>query len=287
MSLDVAAGIVAITALSVLAFKGGRCLRTHSHQVGQRLFFTASLLSALVFAWSLSGDLAWAAILPVASVIFLSNLMPILLSMAAGLASHTPGLARWPRVATMIALLGLAIAYTITPVARPLLAPVETEAISQWRGDACLQTHSSTCAPAAAATLLRLAGVASDERTLVDACLTSHAGTEPLGLYRGLAMVSDHSWCHPQVASDDPGDWLGHGQLPNIALVRFSDAPRRGSLQRFLGPWGEGHAIVVCSRDASGNWTIEDPAFGRTTWTDRQLRRRFTGDAIFLARRSD
>ena len=97
--------------------------------------FAISLLLALLFAWTFSGRLIWAAIFPAASVIFWSNLMPLLLSFAAGLSSKTPGLARWHRPATIAALLMLAVGYTLTPVARRSCAPVQFASVPQWRGE--------------------------------------------------------------------------------------------------------------------------------------------------------
>ena len=287
MALDLAIGLCVLTVLSVVAFRRGRSLAARCGQSVRPLCLAVSLLVALLFSWSLSGRLGWAMVLPFASVILWSNLMPILLCFAAGLAIRTPGFGRGHRVATILALFSLAIGYAFTPVVRPLFAPAQTAASAHWRDGACLQTHASTCAPAAAATLLRSAGIASDERSLADACLTSRSGTEPLGLFRGLAIASDRRWCRPRVASRDPDQWTARDQLPNVALVRFSETPDRGSLRRFLGPRGEGHVIVVRGCDTRGNWLIEDPAFGNTTWTDQQFRSRFTGDAIFLASRSD
>ena len=278
MPYDQAAGIALITALSVLAFIGARQIVDR----GSARPVALSLLLALLYAWTCSGKLAWASVLPAGWVLVWSNLMPVLLALAAGLASKSLSLARWQRPATTSALLVLAVAYIIMPVARPLLAPVQLASPSNWRGDICLQSHSSSCAPAAAATLLRLAGIDSDERALASVCLTSRHGTEPLGLYGGLAAASYRYAIHPRVASPNADRWIANDQLPLIALVRFADSSGTGALQRLLGPRGEGHAVVVLGRDSEGNWMIADPAFGRTSWTDQAFRDRFTGDAIYL-----
>lgn len=145
-----------------------------------------------------------------------------------------------------------------------------------------MQSHSSTCAPAAAATLLKLAGIDADEMSMTQACLTSTHGTVPLGLYRGLAAAAESSEQQPKIASSNPDTWLATDQLPNVALVQF--AKPIGHPGFFMGPTAEGHAVVVLERAANGDWIIVDPAFGKTRWSDEQFRNRFTGDAIYLSR---
>ena len=141
--------------------------------------------------------------------------------------------------------------------------------------------------------MLRLSGIEAGEQDLVRACLTSSCGTEPLGLYRGLAL-STRGPLVPRVAHSNPLDWDRRGELPNIALVRFDPPDREdhalarharlGSSRWLLGPRSEGHAIVVLGQDGDGNWEIADPAFGKTTWSREDFLGRFTGDAIYLAR---
>jgi hypothetical protein len=283
MANDLASGVLWLFALSVLTFIAGRLVR--APRVSQ-WFFTA-LLASLSFAWIFSGDLGWAAIVPAASVIFVSNLMPMLLSFAAGLASEATALTRFSRPIAITSFLALATAYGLTPYARPIVYPVELGVETAWRSDVCLQSHSSTCAPAAAVTLLRLGGMTATERQLVNLCLTSSHGTEPLGLYRGLAIAVEHSSRRACVARSNPHDWAGSEQLPNISLVRLGESGHSGASHWLLGPQSEGHAIVVFDRDKDGNWLIADPAFGKTKWTDEQFCERFTGDAIYLSQSAD
>jgi hypothetical protein len=117
--------------------------------------------------------------------------------------------------------------------------------------------------------------------------LTSRHGTEPLGLFRGLAIASEHRRLYPKVAATNPQRWPELGQLPNVALISFPNETAKSagigprSRNRILGP---SHAIVVLGKTDSGRWMIADPAFGRTTWTDHEFRSRFSGDAIYLER---
>ncbi|MGI9472094.1 MAG: cysteine peptidase family C39 domain-containing protein, partial [Rubripirellula sp.] len=228
-----------------------------------------------------SGRLHWTNSLPLASAVFWSSLMPIILCFTAGLARKTEGLTRRVRMATMFGLGGLAVAYTFTPIVRPVVAPIDLSDSSQWSDGVCLQSHSSSCAPAAAVTLLRVSGVVASERDLALACLTSQHGTEPVGLFRGLNAFVAGPHLSARVASVDPDRWTKQRQLPNISLIRFRSSDT--SLSRLMGARGEGHAVVVFGRDSEGDWIIGDPAFGRTKWSDEQFQSRFTGDAIFLA----
>ena len=286
MPFDLAAGIVGITALSVLGYIAGQKINSNRRST-QPVRFLVSLLFALLFAWSLSGSLGWAVIMPDASVVTWSNLMPVLLCFTAGLASRAPGLTSWRRPAVIAPLSMLAIGYALMPAVRPLVVPAQMSRSTTWNGDICLQSHPATCAPAAATTLLRLKGIQADEAAMGAACLTSRHGTEPLGLYRGLTAVARKRGYAARVAGSHPSDWIDRGQLPCIALVRFKQTHSQRPLERLLGPRGEGHAVVILGRDDDGDWQIADPAFGKTTWSDEDLQRRFTGDAIYLQRMRD
>ncbi|TWT53888.1 Peptidase C39 family protein [Rubripirellula amarantea] len=289
MTLDLAFGTAAIIGLSVLAFVVGRWLSARQ-QSNRGLFFTSSLALTLAFSWLLGGKLFWAELLPSASVIYWSNLMPVLLSLTAGFASMTGVLSRWNRSTTVVLLILLTSAYVAMPLARPAIAPADTNADSDWHGRVCLQSHGSTCAPAAAATLLRSASITASESQMARWCLTSQYGTEPLGLFRGLAIASQNYPRRARVASKDASTWEDLGQLPNVALVTFESFGNANgatrTLDRVFGPGREGHAVVVLGRTDGGQWLIADPAFGTTTWTDQTFQSRFTGDAIYLKRAS-
>ncbi len=290
MPIELANSLIWTLSLSVLAYVAGRQFESARKSLGS-ILFVVSLVGALIFAWRFSGRLHWTGALPVNWVVFGSSLMPIPLCFSAGLARRTQCISQRLRTITMFGLSGLAAAYLLTPVVRPVVSPIALSPNTKWSEGVCLQSHPSSCAPAAAVTLLRLSGVAAEEGELARACLTSQHGTEPVGLFRGLQRFAPRPYRSPRVASHDPEHWRERGQLPNISLVRFERSSsstvrfQRSSatLNRLMGARGEGHAVVVLDRDAAGNWIIGDPAFGRTKWTDAQFRARFTGDAIFLA----
>ena len=279
---DLIFAILSITVLSVSAYLAGKSLGARVCKTRPWLFLEA-LAFTLIFGWFFAGRLIWANAISGSAVIYWSNLMPILLVFTAGLACATPGLTRWRRPLTVTLLAAIAIGHLVIPVMRPLLAPAHVVAASQWRDNICLQTHSATCGAAATATLLNLRGIPADEQTMIDACLTSRHGTEPLGLYRGLKLASQGFDHQVKVACRNPNDWLERNQLPNLALVRFANSSESGPIRWLLGPRGEGHAVVVLGREGD-QWIIGDPAVGKVRWSHQDFRRRFTGDAIYLSR---
>jgi hypothetical protein len=278
---DLVLAIIPITALSVLAYLASHHLGNKIQRAGPLLFIETLGLS-LLFSWCFSGKLFWANVMPTSGVVYWSNFTPILVAWAAGLACTVPGLDRWRRPATVTVLGMIAAGYLLIPIARPLVSPATIASEAKWQDGVCLQSHASTCAAAAAATLLHQQGIAADERDMIRACLTSSFGTEALGLYRGLKLATQRAGGHVRVASANRHEWMARKQLPNVALVRFANSPDSGSIRWLLGPRGEGHAVVVFGYQR-GQWLIGDPAIGKVRWSDQDFRQRFTGDALYLS----
>lgn len=261
-------------------------------RAGQRpILFSCILVATLLFGGLLAGRLFWARLIPSGNVLFFSNLTPLLLSVGAGLCLQSHHVSRLWRPVSATLFLGLASGYILLPSVRPVLFPVTLSDSTIWKDDICLQSHPSSCAPAAAVTLLHLNGYESTERNLAHWCLTSSRGTEALGLYRGLNRALVRSKLKVQVAPSDSSKWIDQMAVPNVCLVRLGESKvnRLGGLFFGTGLWrvsarGEGHAIVVKGKDSSGRWIILDPAFGETLWSDHQLQERFTGEAIYLCK---
>ena len=282
MGLDMLIGIVGITSLSVLAYVAGRRI---GKSVSSRrpLLFVQSILLSLAFAWTLEGKLSWAVAIPNSAAICWSNFMPVLLGFTAGLARWSSSLGEFKRPLVAGVLGCIAAAYILVPVVRPIAAPANVNPSEvNWIDGICLQSHPSTCGAASAATLLHRHGVQATESEMIDACLTSRAGTVPLGLYRGIALKADQSGRRAGIASREPSEWNRLGQLPNVALVQFDSPAGNRSPSRLLGPHGEGHAVTVIGRADDGRWIIGDPAVGQIYWNDEEFRSYFTGDAIYL-----
>ena len=288
--LVVATSIIGV--LSLLAFLCGSRARPESKGL-----FVTTILTAFIFSVCFQGKLGWARLVPHSSAVQFSNLTPILVAFIAGFARRGLDLRQQTRPFAVTALLLLAVACLVSPIMRSAVAPLTVAAISKTNGFLVLQRHDSTCAPASAASLLRFHGIDSDEAAMIGPCLTSQFGTEALGLYRGITIGCEGTSCNVELASRDQHRWKSAGQLPNIALVRFSEneyetglnlnSPQRprSQPQWFTGSNGaeDGHAVVVLGYQ-DGRWSIADPAIGLVTWSDAELASRFTGDAIYITR---
>ena len=303
LELDLLIAFAAIALLCFFAFYAGRAVSKLEFSGKRKSLFLlgGSIFLALVFSWQFQARLSWAVAIPLAAVVLWSNFTAPILAFAAGVAVNTASLKR-SRIAVTGSLAILSLLFLVAPLARPLISPPTIAEGGRFSGQVCLQSHESTCAPASAATLLRLNGIDATEKELVKACLTCNKGTEALGLYRALKISADRQSQEVNLAARDPQFWLNSGQLPNVALVRFP-ADEFGPLNstlcsvkpayptianrspfRFLGTGQEdGHAVVVVGFE-NEKWIIADPAIGMVKWSDKELRSRFTGDAIYLTR---
>ena len=282
-----------IGALAGLAFIAGR--QVHAYR---KWLFISTIFIAVVFSNFFQGNLGWANLMPHSSAVLLSNLTPILVAFIAGFSCNGMVVSKRSRPFLVSTLSVLGVICLVAPLIRPAFAPPSVNDVGELDGFVILQTHDSTCAPASAATLLRLNGIESSEKEMVGPCLTSEFGTEALGLYRGLKLGARGHGKDVRVAGNDPYLWSIEGQLPNVALVLFPEDEFGQSVDRselhqladrwtapnwFFGSPGEedGHAVVIVGY-ADGKWTIADPAIGLVKWSDQEFRARFTGDAIYI-----
>ncbi|MGI9468460.1 MAG: cysteine peptidase family C39 domain-containing protein [Rubripirellula sp.] len=281
MAAYLVSGLVCTLALSVIAYAVGRGLWSNQRASGP-FYFAGALCFATILPLIFAGGIQWIDLLPLPDVLLWSSLIAPVLCFTAGLASCSSGLRSCSRSLAAISLLGMALGYTLAPLLRPALSPVYLSEETQWDDGICLQSHNSTCAPAAAVTLLRGVGIVAEERDLVRVCSTSDQGTESLGLYRGVRIYSNSAFHKICVASSNTDVWLPGGQLPNLAIVRFG-AARRAFPIRLFAARGDRHAVVVFGRNEIGDWVIGDPAVGKTTWSDEEFKARFTGEALYVA----
>lgn len=281
MAAYLISGLVCTIALSVLAYAMGWRLRS-TRTTSSPFFLACALCFAMALSWILTGGIHWIDLLPLPDVLLWSTLVAPCLCFTAGLAACSSSLRSYSRSTAAISLVGIALGYTVLPLLRPAFLPVQLSEETQWDDGICLQSHTSTCAPAAAVTLLRGAGIVAEERDLVRVCSTSDHGTESLGLYRGVRMYSNSAFHKICVASSNTDVWLPAGQLPNLAIVRFGESSNAFP-SRFFTSRGDRHAVVVFGRNETGDWVIGDPAVGKTTWSDEEFQTRFTGEALYVA----
>ncbi len=287
MDEDVIASALGVLGLASLASVLGYRLGFRLRPSARLLVLAVVMLVASLYASLLVGRLELVSILPDGSAIFATNITPVLILFSVGLAWTIPSRHLRGRQVRFAAITALSIVFFFAPLLRPWLRPVVSDDITYYDHGVCLQSHSATCGAAAAATLLHLHGIDVSEHTMIEACLTSRDGTEPLGLYRGLASGSRTSHKAPNLASSNLSDWESLGQYPLVALVTFRHdmEPTSGALRRMLGRDADGHAVVVFGRSATGDFMIGDPAVGRTVWDEATLHRRYCGQAIFMAER--
>ena len=290
---DLAIAIFTIGTLSLLAFLCGRRVRAN-----RKWLFVITILVAVVFSNWFQGNLGWAWLVPHSAAVLLSNFTPILVALIIGYSSNGLELRPKSRPIAVFVLSCIAFICLLAPVIRPAIAPPKINLIGETRGIVVMQSHEATCAPASAATLLKLHGIHSSEKEMVGPCLTSEFGTEALGLYRGLKLAIHDQKRTICLAGKDPCLWTAQGQLPNVALVRFpgdefsqavdddrssigARRPSRNLGSRFSE---DGHAVVLVEyKDQM--WTVADPAVGLVTWSDEVFRARFTGDALYISNR--
>jgi len=271
---------IAVTAIlwcfcAGVLFRIGKRFGAQNPTFGRGLLII-SIALATALAWQSSGSLLWAHWIPQSYVVIVCNASVILIVAAAGLLVGTHCLSLRRERLAVFALCATAVWFVSAAAVRPILEPLRLEQRNQWVESVCLQSHDASCAPAAAATLLGLHGIAQTEHQMANACLTSRSGTLSLGLYRGLCIGARNSAFKPRVLvcapNECPQSDLEH-RLPLLANVEFQS--------------GEGaHSVVLMKKLDDGDWLVADPAVGVQRWSDSFFRNCWKGEGIFLAARN-
>lgn len=170
-----------------------------------------------------------------------------------------------PRFKKLIGAAGLPLIFAFTlcaPHLKPLLRLLRLPATSNgWSDGVCRQSTPSTCGPASAATLAKLAGVELDEHVLARESFTSERGTENWYLARTLrrhGLTAEFLELPPN-ATELP--------YPAIAGVKLS--------------YGTGHFIPILARDGT-NYIVGDPMQGREAKSLAELREEYQFTGFFL-----
>ncbi|MEZ6088359.1 MAG: cysteine peptidase family C39 domain-containing protein [Pirellulaceae bacterium] len=274
-----------MTAFSAIIAVLGHHWATNPRTARWLLF--AILPSAVLFDRLLAHRLFWTQWLPESSAIIVwANATPLFLAAAYGISFrlNQPSQTRQRVFAACVGM--MAVAATIAPIVRPYTRPIaDMEETPNWVDGVCLQTHESTCGPAAAATLLRCYQFFTTEASMNAVCLTGADGTSSLGIYRGLYNVGDPRGYQPRVVCGSFDHFVQYGQFPSIVMVRFSEPPRdwrQSLITRVSRRGGQGHAIVVFGVNENGTLDVGDPATGRCQWNVERLRQSWDGEAIYL-----
>ena len=155
---------------------------------------------------------------------------------------------------------------TIPYLKQIFLRPDWNSFSDRWSDGVCLQSSESSCGPASAATLLKLAGKQVSERQIAQESFTSRRGTENWYLIRAMRR---HGLL-VEYAINKPG--YMDFSFPSIVGVRLG------------GKTGTGHFVAVLGK-AGNSFVIGDPLEGREELTAAELLDRyyFTGFSIAAA----
>ena len=171
----------------------------------------------------------------------------------------------WPRFRKLTSRTGVAFFFVLAlcvPYLKLWMLPLHPPASSNgWSNGVCRQSTSSTCGPASAATLAKLAGVELDEHALARECFTSERGTENWYLARALRR---HGLTAQFLELNPAASELPH---PAIAGVKLT--------------YGTGHFIPILGREGT-NYIIGDPMQGREVKSLAELREEYQFTGFFL-----
>jgi len=248
----------------------------------------AILLLALVVTFMLCFarlllDSTWMLrLLPFSNAIVTANWQLPAAGLVVGLAWHLLPRPAWRRCLFIVPLAALGIWRFLGPVTGPSLTGFRTLS----NGSVCIQSSFSSCGPAAAATLLRAAGIDANEAEMAELCLTRSRGSTLHGLFRGLKLkTAGTGWRVEIVASSvDALRSSGTPVLLNVWLPRgvTNVDPR---YERDWG-WtpGRSHSVVLFGFLPDGKIDVGDPGVGREQWFTAALKVLWHGQGLRLVK---
>lgn len=158
----------------------------------------------------------------------------------------------------IIAMLTLGIS---VPYLKPIVAPVRSGNFEdRWADGVCLQSTSSSCGPASAATLLRASGNDLTEAEIAGRCFTYLGGTENWYLARFLRQ---QGYRVRFITRRNPAGPL---PVPSIAGVKVG---------------GMGHFIPIMEETVT-TYITGDPLVGRREWPKDKIRERMNFTGFFM-----
>jgi len=266
---DLRFAMLLLMAASVLHAWAGWWIGRIRHRGVVTLVMAVLVVTCVVFVFWFQDQPILAQLVPWSGVVILGAWSVPLAAFGAGLAQSAGRSRTWLRLVLGMALFGMAV-YT-SFIRYTTEAPVSRD---RWVMGVCLQTREGSCGAAAAATLLAVHGVRSNEAEMINQCLTRETGTTFLGLYRGLKrMTADTKWdVEPFTGTPDDLSKLDRPAI--LWLVLSDEAALEDS--RYESDWGwqrnVPHAVVFFEVLDNDRVVIGDPAIGPEMWSMRALR---------------
>jgi hypothetical protein len=154
----------------------------------------------------------------------------------------------------------------VIPYLKPLVTPIPSHRFSdRWQDDVCLQSTSSSCGAASAATVFRALGLFLKEQDIARECFTSLGGTE--NWYIARAFARRRCLVNFRVGEGFPADL----RTPAIAGVRVG---------------GAGHFIAIIG-STNGMYVTGDPLVGKQTVVATQITKTFDFTGFFMEVQKD
>jgi hypothetical protein len=269
-TIDLWLALALVTALSIVLFLL-TCRLTNNLSKKAKLALAAVGTVTIVVFVSLLFDSHWLlAVLPLQAAIIYADLLLPLAAILAGVVWRTKRAAAWRRL--------LLIAVCVICASRFLFAALTVrtpDCVEAWDQNVCLQTSQSSCAAAAAATLLRYHGIDANEEQMAQLCLTSERGTRLHGLYRGLRIKTQTTHLRVVVRSTDLAHLRTNIAIPVILYVKLSQQVDEKD-PRYSRDWGwrvgVTHTVVFFGFAENDLVDMGDPGVGREFWDTQALK---------------
>lgn len=265
MDLFLAAILIALMSLwaMIVGFRQGQRASVGSQLMVQGLAVLVST-TYFFFVWEQPRLVSY---LPHTAIIVLANWHPLIGSFFAGmyLSSRKVGRVRRFTVGPMTLLLA---GYAIIA---PLLGSAPACKPSDPGNPLVSQTTPYTCSPAAAASLLRLHGIAATESQMAELCLTRR-GTHWMGVYRGLKLMTEKTPWDVVARPFSRSAVMSLNESPALLSVNVdTDSIAPSEDHGFRGH--SGHSVLALgSRDNTKVMVFDpSPAYGIECWDDELL----------------
>lgn len=283
---DIYSGMCLMLLLSAFCFAAAR-------RAARGLPLGACDLAAAIIVAAICAHIRWiwddirlAEWLPFSNLIVVGNLYLPLAGVLAALAWRRIDSSPPRRWAVLLMLLGTGVYTSMRPV---LGNPPHCQSKSERSDDGRLyfQTTNSTCAAAAAATLLSLHGISTDEQEMAELCLTRE-GTTWKGLFRGLKLKTRESDWQIEVFQGGRNELPSQPRHPVVLWAQLPPDHPYAAAYRAEWGWipGTTHTVVMLGQVRPGEYLIHDPVVGKEVWTDEELDLLWTGKGMRLVERN-